>query len=135
MSNDLSVSNESKKTDEQAMHCKDCLGKLPGGCICGPTSVLLNDLEDSLAELKKNDAVARDVIAFRQEQAVHPAHYKQGAIECIDALESALSEEEFIGGLKFNIIKCMWRAGHKDTIVDYKKAQWYLEKLIKFTER
>ena len=30
----------------------------------------------------------------------HPPHYKKGSIECIDAIESALSFEEFKGIVK-----------------------------------
>ena len=30
----------------------------------------------------------------------HPPHYKKGSIECIDAIESALSFEEFKGYCK-----------------------------------
>lgn len=37
--------------------------------------------------------------------AVNPDHYKQGNVECIDGLESALSPAEFEGFLKGNILK------------------------------
>lgn len=62
----------------------------------------------------------------------HPLHYTQGSIECIDAIEAALSTEEFEGFLKGQIIKYVWRARHKGTPrIDLEKANWYLTKLIR----
>ena len=59
----------------------------------------------------------------------NPPHYNQGQIECIDAIREALTEEEYRGFLKGNIIKYLWRERHKNAIEDCKKAKWYLEKL------
>ncbi len=60
-----------------------------------------------------------------------PSHYTAGGIECIDALEAALSTEEFIGFLKGNVIKYNWRSRHKGKPVeDTQKAEWYLKRLI-----
>ncbi len=57
----------------------------------------------------------------------HPPHYKKGSIECIDAIESALTFEQFIGYCKAAAIKYIWRADHKDAnIQDLDKAIWYL---------
>ena len=57
----------------------------------------------------------------------HPTHYKKGSIECIDAIESALTFEQFIGYCKAAAIKYIWRADHKDAnIQDLDKAIWYL---------
>ena len=58
-----------------------------------------------------------------------PAHY-QGSIECIDAIESAMTKEAFSGYLKGNIIKYVWRYDRKNGVEDLEKAQWYLNKLI-----
>lgn len=66
--------------------------------------------------------------------AVNPDHYKQGNVECIDGLESALSSEEFEGFLKGNILKYVWRESSKNKTEDLKKAQWYLNRLIKYRE-
>ena len=35
----------------------------------------------------------------------HPAHYTSGEKEFLDVAKDMLSEEEFIGGIKFNIFK------------------------------
>lgn len=59
-----------------------------------------------------------------------PAHYNQSGIECIEAIEASMSNEQFCGYLKGNIMKYMWRYEDKNKIEDLKKAQWYLNKLI-----
>lgn len=56
--------------------------------------------------------------------------YKHGAIECIDALRSCLSEEEFRGFCKGNVIKYLWRAEYKGGTEDYKKARDYLNYML-----
>lgn len=61
----------------------------------------------------------------------HPSHYTEGAVECIDAIESSMSKDEFLGYLKGNIIKYIWRYRLKGREVeDLKKAQWYLNRLV-----
>jgi hypothetical protein len=60
----------------------------------------------------------------------HPSHYNQGGIECLDAIQAALSPEEFRGFLRGNVIKYLWRAPHKGGSDDYKKAEWYLQRLL-----
>ena len=61
----------------------------------------------------------------------NPKHYTSGSIECIDAIKSALTPEEFRGFCKGNIIKYCWRAEYKGGSEDYQKAKWYLDKLVK----
>lgn len=60
-----------------------------------------------------------------------PAHYTTGKVECIDAIESALSPEEFKGYLRGNAIKYLWRYRHKGGLEDLKKANWYLARLVR----
>lgn len=93
-----------------------------------------NDL-DTFITRKKTGFELREEIA--QENLVsNPKHYKQGAIECIDAMEAMLSEEEFIGYLRGNSFKYRWRYKHKDMpIHDLYKAKWYEERLIKFYKK
>lgn len=59
----------------------------------------------------------------------HPDHYSNGSIECIDAIESALTQEEFEGFLHGNILKYDWRYRNKNGVEDLKKSQWYNSKL------
>jgi hypothetical protein len=70
-----------------------------------------------------------------QEDAVnHPSHYTDGGIECIEAIESALTNEEYRGYLKGNIQKYVWRERHKGGTESLKKARWYLDRLIQLGE-
>ena len=60
-----------------------------------------------------------------------PAHYNSGKIECIDAIFESMSNEEFCGYLKGNVLKYVWRYRYKGKPVeDLKKARWYLDRLI-----
>jgi hypothetical protein len=60
-----------------------------------------------------------------------PPHYRQGDVECIDAIESALTAEEFRGYCKGNALKYIWRERHKGQDESLKKAIWYLERIPK----
>ena len=64
------------------------------------------------------------------EKVNHPAHYNASGIECIDAIEAALTPEEFRGFIKANALKYIWREKHKGGDEDLKKAAWYLNRLI-----
>jgi hypothetical protein len=66
----------------------------------------------------------------------HPPHYlrKEGGPECIDAIEAALSEEEYKGYIKGNVIKYLWREMYKGREEDLNKAHWYLERHRKYLE-
>lgn len=60
-----------------------------------------------------------------------PSHYTSGGIECIDAIEAALTPEEARGFRKGNAMKYIWRAGKKGSYIeDLEKASWYLEREI-----
>lgn len=63
----------------------------------------------------------------------NPPHYTSGGIECIDAIQAALTPEEFAGFCKGNALKYVWRAGLKNadlTVQDLQKSRWYLDRLI-----
>ncbi len=60
----------------------------------------------------------------------HPVHYTQGGIETIDAIEAALTAEEFRGYCKGNALKYVWRERHKGQNESIKKAIWYLNRLV-----
>lgn len=51
-------------------------------------------------------------------------------IECIKAIEAALTYEEFRGFCKGNIIKYVWREDSKGGVVDISKLQDYADYLI-----
>lgn len=66
-----------------------------------------------------------------QNDAVnHPSHYTNGSVECIDAIQAALTEQEFQGYCKGNAMKYIWREGHKGGVEDLQKATWYMDRLV-----
>ena len=59
--------------------------------------------------------------------AVNPDHYKKGEVECIDAIRSALTPDEWRGFLKGTSLAYIWRLGHKDAPEqDARKTLWYV---------
>ena len=60
----------------------------------------------------------------------NPSHYTSGGVECIEAMEAALSPDEFRGFLKGNVLKYLWRESGKNGTEDLLKAQWYLNRLL-----
>lgn len=61
-----------------------------------------------------------------------PKHYNTGAIECIEAIKASMSDIEFKGYLKGNILKYLWRYNYKGRPnEDIDKAAWYLARLQK----
>jgi len=61
-----------------------------------------------------------------------PPHYNQGAVECIDAIKSALGPDGFRAYCRGSAMKYLWRCElkHKDNRDDWLKARWYLNRLI-----
>lgn len=60
----------------------------------------------------------------------NPPHYTGGEVECIDAIRSALTPEEFRGYAKGNVMKYVFREGLKGGDEDLEKARWYLNALL-----
>lgn len=66
----------------------------------------------------------------KHDEVSRPAHYNRSGIEAIKAIEASMSEVEFLGYLKGNILKYLWRYGYKDNPKkDIAKARWYLDLL------
>lgn len=62
---------------------------------------------------------------------INPDHYKQGDIECIDAMVAAYGEEAVRIYCKLAAFKYGWRRGLKgDEAQDVKKQQWYLDRSL-----
>ena len=70
-----------------------------------------------------------------EDSVNHPAHYTNGSIECIDAIEAALTPEEFRGYLKGNMLKYIWRERLKGGTESIRKTQWYAMKLVGTDEK
>ena len=74
--------------------------------------------------------VAKDFMTIDELIVNSPPHYKQGDVECIEAIKAA-TEDGYQGYLQGNIMKYIWRYRAKgQAINDLKKAQWYLKELI-----
>lgn len=63
--------------------------------------------------------------------AVRPDYYNRASIECIEAIKASMSRDEFMGFLKGNVIKYVWRYKEKNGLEDLRKANYYLEQLEK----
>jgi hypothetical protein len=71
------------------------------------------------------------VLATPADMVNEPPHYKAGEIECIDAIRAALTDDEFRGYCKGNMIKYQWRERLKGGLESIKKAMWYGQQMIK----
>lgn len=60
----------------------------------------------------------------------HPSHYETGQFECIDVMLETQGGKAVKGFCMCNAFKYLYRASRKNGLEDYKKAQWYLNKLI-----
>lgn len=112
------------------------IGRAGGG---GKDSVGQASGSDALIECK--DGVCPVPWAVKEEAPVivsdtvdHPPHYTDGGIECIEALEAQLTNDEYRGYLKGNIAKYIWRERMKGSTESLKKARWYLNRLIQLDE-
>ena len=73
------------------------------------------------------------------DNQVGGTHYKDKSVQPWDAMESWMSQEQFYGFLRGNVIKYIARANDlslsgKCGLEDLKKAKHYLEKLIEVAE-
>ena len=81
---------------------------------------------DGINEAAQNRAVSDNI---------NPSHYKQGDVECIEALESATCNLKGLDAVcTANAIKYLWRWKEKNGVEDLKKAKWYIDKLIEKEE-
>lgn len=72
------------------------------------------------------------IVKAVKDNVNRPSHYTQGAIECIDAIKEATKGLFGIEAVcTGNIIKYVWRWKFKNGVEDLRKADWYLQRLIK----
>lgn len=108
------------------------------GGDCPVSSGTLVDVKHRCGDIHYSDAgdtslehVENDAENVRVDMVNEPPHYKQGGIECIDAIKSALTPEEWRGYCKGNALKYIWRERHKGGDESLQKADWYLNRLNK----
>ena len=79
--------------------------------------------------------IARETLREINDLVNHPPHYNKGKVECIDAIESAVSDLHGIESVcTANAIKYLYRWKAKDGVESLKKARWYLDRLINTLE-
>lgn len=70
------------------------------------------------------------------KDTINPQHYRNGEVECIDAIKAATLNKPGIQAVCVaNVIKYLWRYESKNRLEDVRKAQWYLNKLIEEMEK
>lgn len=101
----------------------------------------LNTIDKEIAELEKiqnYNKVSTTLIKeekYQKEMVNHPYHYKNGNIECIEAMIDVFGEHKVAAFCELNAFKYQWRANNKGTdIQDKKKAIWYLNKYIELNK-
>jgi hypothetical protein len=88
-----------------------------------------------MTELKTVSSFEEEREFQRMEARINPDHYKVGGIETINYMKAKSTHEEFTGHLRLTAFKYLSRAGHKDdALQEYKKAQWYIGKLVEELE-
>ena len=68
------------------------------------------------------------------KDAINPDHYKVGGMQPWEYLKMKLTPEALKGFYLGNVIKYCSRADHKGKVEDFKKARWYLDKIIEDME-
>ena len=73
------------------------------------------------------------------QDKINPDHYKRGNIEAIEAIKESMTKEAYLGYLKGNILKYLWRWDSKhdttqEQVTCIKKAGWYLAEMINHLE-
>jgi len=68
----------------------------------------------------------------KEDTVNNPSHYTNGKEEVIEIIDKSLSDQEYVGYLKGNILKYLLRAGKKKgsaATEDMGKATWYINRL------
>ena len=103
----------------------------------------LKDASDEIIDVMGNSEDGEDTVLYmtnpnnyeKFDDVSRPAHYNRNDIEAIEAIEASMSSVEFMGYLKGQILKYLWRYAYKDSPKkDLGKAQWYLNLLCKKIE-
>ncbi|WP_391524817.1 DUF3310 domain-containing protein [Listeria booriae] len=97
------------------------------------TCIKLNDDEMTYAERDYFIRNGYKIEKYKANDTVNnPSHYKTGGIETLDYIKAKVNDyPSYTVG---NIIKYITRYEHKNGIEDLKKAQFYLNDLIKWME-
>lgn len=98
--------------------------------ICGRNNLdYALDILGGETEFTKVDPSTPDT-SSPTDSVLHPSHYAESDVECIDAIKASMTPDEFAGYCKGNIEKYVWRYSGKNGVEDLEKAQVYLTWLI-----
>ena len=89
----------------------------------------------ALEPLPKEDRAIKMLESSKPDNVNHPKHYLKGGLECIQVVKAQLTSEQYEGYLYGNVIKYMWRWKEKNGLEDLRKANHYLDWLIKEVEK
>jgi len=98
------------------------------------------NISDKPESLRGKDPIQEEVKRLQDnlklsDMVNHPPHYANKTPETIDMIRAVLTKEEFIGGLKWQILKYRDRAHDKGELErDMAKAKFYYDLLIKSLE-
>ena len=100
----------------------------------GSFSATVNVDDVARVYANKMNAIPEDA---KIDMVNHPQHYKTGKIECIDCISAVVNmydgEQAYDVG---QVIKYLYRAPTRMNFMqDLKKAQWYLNRLIKIASK
>lgn len=91
------------------------------------TSIKIKNLASLIEKLQE---VIEKESNMKNDNVNSPNHYRQGGIECIEAIKASMSRHGFRDYLKGNVMKYIWRYEHKGKAVeDIEKAIWCLNRL------
>lgn len=76
-----------------------------------------------------------DFPLIENDAIIHPGHYTQGGVECIDAIRASMGPYDFASYCKGNIMKYLWRYRLKNGAEDLRKARVYLDWMIEVEEK
>lgn len=66
------------------------------------------------------------------ESRIKPSYYKKHNLEVVDLIEDQFDEEEVCGAYTGVIIKYLLRADKKHGLEDYKKANYFLNRILQY---
>ena len=75
-------------------------------------------------------------LVIKSMDSLQPAHYKQGSVECIDAMIAAFGRTEVAIFCRINAMKYMWRSTHHPAGIEenIQKSAWFLNKCLELTQ-
>ena len=96
------------------------------------SAIVVDSSKDEIQSVKLTQEQEKEVDNVVNDPVNHPSHYKGNGVECIDCIASAVSGlDGFHGFCAGNAIKYIFRFSHKNGIEDLRKAEWYIDRLIK----